>query len=96
MTVAMYDDHLEITNPGTLYFGFTPDKLTQPHASKPWNPIIAEVFYRAGHKASLTTYKNNSIVHSTEISSEQWERLEKLALPARIHKRPEPNETAFR
>jgi ATP-dependent DNA helicase RecG len=44
----MYDDHLEITNPGSLQFGITPEKLTKPHESKPWNPIIANVFYRAG------------------------------------------------
>ena len=44
----MYDDHLEITNPGALQFGITPEKLTKPHESKPWNPIIANVFYRAG------------------------------------------------
>ena len=48
VAVAMYDDHLEITNPGTFHFGITPEKLTQPHESKPWNPIIANVFYRAG------------------------------------------------
>lgn len=48
VAVAMYDDHLEITNPGTLHFGITPEKLAQPHESKPWNPIIANVFYRAG------------------------------------------------
>ena len=39
---------LEITNPGTLHFGITPEKLTKPHESRPWNPIIANVFYRAG------------------------------------------------
>ena len=44
----MYDDHLEITNPGDLHFGITLEKLTRPHESKPWNPIIANVFYRAG------------------------------------------------
>ncbi len=44
----MYDDHLEITNPGTFHFGITPEKLARPHESKPWNPIIANVFYRAG------------------------------------------------
>ena len=44
----MYDDHLEITNPGDLHFWITPEKLTKPHESKPWNPIIANVFYRAG------------------------------------------------
>lgn len=48
VTVAMYDDHLEITNPGDFHFGITPEKLTKPHESKPWNPIIANVFYRAG------------------------------------------------
>jgi len=48
VAVAMYDDHLEITNPGGLHFGITPEKLTQPHESQPWNPMIANVFYRAG------------------------------------------------
>ena len=48
MALAMYDDHLEVINPGLLNFGMTPEKLIQPHESKPWNPIIANVFYRAG------------------------------------------------
>ena len=48
VAMAMYDDHLEVINPGMLHFGFTPDHLMRPHPSKPWNPIIAEVFYRAG------------------------------------------------
>ena len=48
VAVAMYDDHLEVTNPGAFQFGITPEKLTKPHESKPWNPIIANVFYRAG------------------------------------------------
>lgn len=48
VSVAMYDDRLEIVNPGGLHFGLTPDNLTQPHRSLPWNPIIAGVFYRAG------------------------------------------------
>jgi ATP-dependent DNA helicase RecG len=48
VAVAMYDDHLEIANPGGFHFGITPEKLAQPHESKPWNPIMASVFYRAG------------------------------------------------
>jgi len=48
VAIAMYDDHLEIINPGILHFDMTPEKLTRPHESKPWNPIIASVFYRAG------------------------------------------------
>lgn len=46
--VAMYDDRLEITSPGTLHFDITPQTLTHPHISKPWNPLIANAFYRAG------------------------------------------------
>jgi ATP-dependent DNA helicase RecG len=48
VSVAMYDDHLEIINTGTLHFDITPEKLAQPHQSRPWNPIIANVFYRSG------------------------------------------------
>jgi ATP-dependent DNA helicase RecG len=48
VAVAMYDDHLEITNPGAFHFGITPENLSKPHESRPWNPIIAGVFYRAG------------------------------------------------
>jgi ATP-dependent DNA helicase RecG len=48
VAVAMYDNHLEIINTGTLHFDMTPKQLAQPHPSRPWNPIIAGVFYRAG------------------------------------------------
>lgn len=48
IAVAMYDDHLEIINPGSFHFGFTPEKLISPHSSQPWNPLIAGVFYRTG------------------------------------------------
>jgi len=48
VAIAMYDDHLEVINPGTFHFGMTPEKLTRPHESRPWNPIIANAFYCAG------------------------------------------------
>ena len=48
LALAMYDNRLEITNPGGLHFGLTPQALTTPHESRPWNPLIAGVFYRAG------------------------------------------------
>ena len=48
VSVALYDDRLEIISPGELHFGLTPEKLYQPHESKPWNPWIAKVFYRRG------------------------------------------------
>ncbi len=46
--VAIYDDRLEITSAGTLHFGLTPEALYRPHESLPWNPLIANVFYRRG------------------------------------------------
>ena len=46
--VGVYDDRLEITSTGALPFGQTPEQLFTPHESRPWNPLIAGVFYRRG------------------------------------------------
>jgi len=46
--VALYDNRLEISSTGDLHFGLTPEALFEPHESKPWNPMIASVFYRRG------------------------------------------------
>lgn len=46
--VAIYDDRLEVTSSGSLHFGLTPEKLFEPHESRPWNPLIAATFYRRG------------------------------------------------
>lgn len=46
--VAIYDDRLEVSSSGTLHFGLTPAALFEPHESLPWNPLIANVFYRRG------------------------------------------------
>ena len=48
ISIAVYDDRLEISNSGNLPFGLTPEDLYKPHASRPWNPLIAQVFYRRG------------------------------------------------
>ncbi len=48
VSVAVYDDRLEIWSDGTLPFGLKPDDLKRDHLSRPRNPLIAEVFYRRG------------------------------------------------
>lgn len=48
VSVALYDDRLEIISIGDLHFGFTPEALFREHESKPWNPMIARTFYRRG------------------------------------------------
>ncbi len=48
VSVAIYDDRLEIASTGVLPFDLTPADLTRPHPSRPWNPLIAQAFYRRG------------------------------------------------
>ncbi len=48
VAVAIYDDRLEVTSSGTLHFGLTAEQLFLPHESLPWNPLIANVFFRRG------------------------------------------------
>ena len=48
VSVAIYDDRLEVSSTGVLPFGLTPADLTRPHASRPWNPLVAQAFYRRG------------------------------------------------
>ena len=46
--IALFDDRLEISSTGPLRFGLRPADLLTPHPSLPWNPAIANVFYRRG------------------------------------------------
>ena len=48
VSVGIYDDRLEISSTGTLHFGLTPERLFLSHESLPWNPLIANAFYRRG------------------------------------------------
>lgn len=48
ISLAIFDDRLEITSTGGLHFGLTVHDLTRPHASQPWNPTIANAFYLRG------------------------------------------------
>lgn len=48
VSVAVYDDRLEIGSAGTLPFGLRREDLKRDHQSRPRNPLIAEVFYRRG------------------------------------------------
>lgn len=66
VSVAMYDDRLEIANPGSLPFGLTPELLHRPHEPRPWNPLIAGVFFRANVVESWGTGTLNMIDWSRE------------------------------
>jgi len=48
ISLAIYDDRLEIWSDGTLPFGLHVEDLKQDHLSRPRNPLVAGVFYRRG------------------------------------------------
>jgi ATP-dependent DNA helicase RecG len=48
VSLAIYDDRLEIASTGPLPFGQTAQDLMRPHPSRPWNPLIASVLHRRG------------------------------------------------
>jgi ATP-dependent DNA helicase RecG len=48
ISVAIYDDRIEFWNSGSLPEGMTVDNLKRPHASRPHNPDIANVFFLRG------------------------------------------------
>ena len=48
VSLAIYDNRLEICSDGLLPFGFAPEDLKRSHDSRPRNPLIANVFYRRG------------------------------------------------
>lgn len=47
--LRVYDDKLELWNPGLLPEELTIEKLKERHSSYPRNPHVAEVFFKAGY-----------------------------------------------
>ena len=48
VSLAIYDDRLEIWSDGALPFGLKPEDLKREHSSRPRNPLVANVFYLRG------------------------------------------------
>lgn len=46
--IKVYEDRMTIWNPGHLPENWTPEKVMQQHSSKPFNPEIANTFFRSG------------------------------------------------
>ena len=47
--IRIEDDAMYVSNCSMLPFGWTVETLLSAHVSKPYNPDIARVFYRAGY-----------------------------------------------
>lgn len=48
ISLAIFDDRVEVWSAGTYPAGITPEMLTRQHLSVLRNPIIADIFHRAG------------------------------------------------
>jgi len=48
ISLAIFDDRVEVWSAGSYPTGITPDMLTRQHLSVLRNPIIADIFHRAG------------------------------------------------
>lgn len=48
VSVAVFDDRLEVTSTGKLPPGVSIEDLKRDHTSRPRNPLLAEVFFRRG------------------------------------------------
>ena len=46
--IKVYGDKLSIWNPGHLPVDWTPEKITASHPSSPFNPDVANAFFRSG------------------------------------------------
>jgi len=64
--VMLFADRLEIWNPGELPPSLTPERLREPHASIPRNPLIAEPLYLAHYIEKAGTGTLDMIVQCRE------------------------------
>ena len=49
ITIGIFDDRIEISNPGTLPEPLTPEDLKKKHKSIPRNPLVANAFFLIGN-----------------------------------------------
>jgi ATP-dependent DNA helicase RecG len=72
--IAIFDDRLEISNPGCLPQELPLEQLKQPHSSYPYNPIIAEVLFQIKMLEKRGTGVNRIIeaCHVNNVPEPEW------------------------
>jgi len=59
--IRIFDDRIEFWNPGRLPEGWTVETLKEEHASEPFNPLIARMFFWIGYIEEVGTGTNKMI-----------------------------------
>ena len=73
VSIAIYDDRIEIINPGQLPKGLTPQNIKLPHDSCPRNPVIADVLYLSAFLESWGSGVNRMVNACREANLEEPE-----------------------
>ena len=60
--IRIFDDRIEVWNPGTLPEGLTPESLKGKHESIPRNPLIAKMFFLINEIEQLVLIKWSTCV----------------------------------
>ena len=87
--VMLFADRLEVWNPGALPHTLTLEKLRQPHASVPANPLLAEAMYLAKYIERMGTGIGDMIRLCREASLAEPEFAIRDGFVATVHRRPE-------
>lgn len=75
-SIAIYDDRIEIGNPGVFPPEITPETIKNPHDSYPYNPKIAEALYRTTWLENWGTGAKRIIeaCHEQGVEEPTWRR----------------------
>jgi ATP-dependent DNA helicase RecG len=95
VSLAIYDDRLEITSDGNLHFGLTVEALKRPHTSQPWNPLIAQTCYRRG---MIETWGSGTLKMATRITATikayVWCQGKRITLPLMYNRHRRKNDAS--
>jgi ATP-dependent DNA helicase RecG len=74
ISIAIFDDRLEISNPGFLPPELPLELLKQPHSSYPYNPIMAEVLFQIKILEKWGTGVNRiiDVCHENNVPEPEW------------------------
>ncbi len=59
--IRIFDDRIEFWNPGRLPEGWTTETLKKEHISKPFNPLLARIFFWIGYVEEVGTGTNKIV-----------------------------------
>jgi ATP-dependent DNA helicase RecG len=74
ISIAIFDDRLEISNPGTLPPELPVELMKQSHNSYPYNPIIAEVLFQIKmlEKWGTGVKRIIDVCHENKVPEPEW------------------------